>query len=315
MPQVVGHEGEQPEHHDSGKPVPGDVADAAISAAEIHDQNRWQRPAAAATPASPDIRMPDQLPGRSSIGRPVLSAAALRNETTGRATPAQSAMPLEKEEIRFITVSRGCVETDFETENTEPLRRWSSDRRVWFNAPVGTSGIYCHRQAAVAIAGARARGRGNFGRIPMSVQMVLLPVFVLVGPHLRAAALDGRARRALVSGRPRSRISRSAAELAGARHPDRQLLQNQFELPLLFYILIALALPLRHADFVIVLLSWVFVVTRFAHAGIFVTSNDVRQRSTGMVRRRAGAVRDVGLFRAEDSVVDLNAPSLSNRKL
>jgi hypothetical protein len=44
-------------------------------------------------------------------------------------------------------------------------------------------------------------------------------------------------------------------------------------------VLIALALPLRHADLVIVMLSWVFVVTRFAHAGIFVTSNDVRTSS------------------------------------
>jgi hypothetical protein len=54
---------------------------------------------------------------------------------------------------------------------------------------------------------------------------------------------------------------------------------DQFELPVLFYVLIALALPLRHADFVIVLLSWVFVVIRFAHAGIFVTSNNAEQRS------------------------------------
>src|SRR5262249_51689127 len=54
---------------------------------------------------------------------------------------------------------------------------------------------------------------------------------------------------------------------------------NQFEGPVLFYVLIALALPLRHADLFIVLMSWVFVVTRFAHAGIFVTSNDVRTRS------------------------------------
>jgi hypothetical protein len=53
---------------------------------------------------------------------------------------------------------------------------------------------------------------------------------------------------------------------------------NQFELPVLFYVLIALALPLRHADLFIVLMSWVFVVTRFIHAGIFVTSNNVRQR-------------------------------------
>jgi hypothetical protein len=55
--------------------------------------------------------------------------------------------------------------------------------------------------------------------------------------------------------------------------------RNQFELPLLFYVLIALALPLRHADLFIVLMSWVFVVTRFAHAGIFVTSNNVQRRS------------------------------------
>ena len=43
--------------------------------------------------------------------------------------------------------------------------------------------------------------------------------------------------------------------------------------------LIALALPLRRADLFIVLMSWVFVVTRFAHAGIFVTSNNIQQRS------------------------------------
>src|SRR5258708_2728586 len=56
--------------------------------------------------------------------------------------------------------------------------------------------------------------------------------------------------------------------------------KNQFELPVLFYVLIALALPLRRTDLFIVLMSWVFVVTRFAHAGIFVTSNNVGQRST-----------------------------------
>jgi hypothetical protein len=47
----------------------------------------------------------------------------------------------------------------------------------------------------------------------------------------------------------------------------------------LFYALIAVALPLRHADLFIVLMSWVFVVTRFLHAGVFVTSNELRQRS------------------------------------
>ena len=72
-------------------------------------------------------------------------------------------------------------------------------------------------------------------------------------------------------------------------------------MPVLFYVLIALALPLRHADLFIVLMSWVFVVTRFVHAGIFVTSNNVRQRGAGVVRRRAGAAGDVDLLRAEDT--------------
>src|SRR5882672_11912444 len=100
----------------------------------------------------------------------------------------------------------------------------------------------------------------------MSVQMVLLPVFVLVG--LTFALLLGMA-----TARGRALTERNRATQVG------NCFSNQFELPVLFCILIALALPLRRADLVIVLLSWVFVVTRFAHAGIFVTSNDVRQRT------------------------------------
>jgi hypothetical protein len=115
----------------------------------------------------------------------------------------------------------------------------------------------------------------------MSVQMVLLPVFVLVG--LTFALLLGMA-----SARTRALSSREISlkdiALGQQNWPERatqigNCFSNQFELPLLFYILIALALPLRHADLFIVLMSWVFVVTRFAHAGIFVTSNDVQKRS------------------------------------
>lgn len=100
----------------------------------------------------------------------------------------------------------------------------------------------------------------------MSIQMVLLPVFVQVG--LTFALLIGMAlarRRSPVSGETKSR------DIAPG---------DQFELPVLFYALIALALPLRHADLFIVLMSWVFVVTRFAYAGVFVSSNDLGRRST-----------------------------------
>ncbi|MGP9812172.1 MAPEG family protein [Rhodopseudomonas sp. NSM] len=116
----------------------------------------------------------------------------------------------------------------------------------------------------------------------MSVQMVLLPVFVLIG--LTFALLLGtfwERRRALVS---RETKIRDIA-LGQPNWPERatkvgNCFRNQFELPLLFYALIAIGLPLRRIDLVLVLLSWVFVVTRFAHAGIFVSSNDLGQRST-----------------------------------
>jgi hypothetical protein len=115
----------------------------------------------------------------------------------------------------------------------------------------------------------------------MSVQMVLLPVFVLVGLTFALLLwMAGARRQALVGGETGVRD----IALGQPNWPTRatqigNCFKNQFELPLLFYTLIALALPLRHADLFIVLMSWVFVVTRFAHAGIFVSSNDLKQRS------------------------------------
>jgi hypothetical protein len=116
----------------------------------------------------------------------------------------------------------------------------------------------------------------------MSVQMVLLPVFVLVGlTFVLLLWMVGARRGALVGGETKIRD----IALGQPNWPSRatqigNCYANQFELPLLFYVLIALALPLRHADLIIVLLSWVFVVLRFVHAGIFVTSNDLGQRSS-----------------------------------
>jgi hypothetical protein len=115
----------------------------------------------------------------------------------------------------------------------------------------------------------------------MSVRMVLLPVFVLIGLTFALLLwMVGTRRQALVGGQTKIRD----IALGQPNWPTRatqigNCFANQFELPLLFYTLIALALPLRHADLFIVLMSWVFVVTRFVHAGIFVTSNDLGRRS------------------------------------
>ena len=53
---------------------------------------------------------------------------------------------------------------------------------------------------------------------------------------------------------------------------------NQFELPVLFYVLTILAWVTRHADLIFVVLAWVFVVFRCLQAYVHVTSNKVRLR-------------------------------------
>jgi hypothetical protein len=95
----------------------------------------------------------------------------------------------------------------------------------------------------------------------MSAQMVLLPVFVLVGLSFFLLLWTGRAR------------GNVPAREAGS---DISVVD---QMDVLFYVLIAIALPLRRTDLVIVMLSWVYVVTRFAHAGILVTSSEGRNRS------------------------------------
>jgi hypothetical protein len=115
----------------------------------------------------------------------------------------------------------------------------------------------------------------------MSIQMVLLPVFVQIGlTFALLIGMVGLRRQTLVTGETRIRD----IALGEPNWPKRatqigNCFSNQFELPVLFYVLVALALPLRHADLVLVLLSWVFVITRLIHAAVFVTSNDLGRRS------------------------------------
>src|SRR5436309_6487410 len=114
----------------------------------------------------------------------------------------------------------------------------------------------------------------------MSVQMVLLPVLVQIGLTFALLVWTASSRTRALRNRE---VRFKDIALGEPNWPTRtsqlgNCFSNQFEIPLLFYVLIALALPLRHADLFIVLMSWVFVVTRFVHAGIFVTSNNVGQR-------------------------------------
>lgn len=53
---------------------------------------------------------------------------------------------------------------------------------------------------------------------------------------------------------------------------------NQFELPVLFYVLTILSIVTHHADFIYWVLAWIFVLFRVLQAFVHVTSNNVRYR-------------------------------------
>jgi hypothetical protein len=55
---------------------------------------------------------------------------------------------------------------------------------------------------------------------------------------------------------------------------------NQFELPVLFYVLTILAVVTRHADLLFVVLAWIFVLSRVAQGWVHITGNNVPLRGS-----------------------------------
>jgi hypothetical protein len=114
----------------------------------------------------------------------------------------------------------------------------------------------------------------------MTIREVLLPLFVevtltLVLMFWMAALRTGAIMRNEVVVRDialrQPNWPPRAMQIANAFH-------NQLELPLLFYVLTILAWDTRHADYLFVVLAWIFVILRVAHAFVHVTSNDVNRR-------------------------------------
>jgi hypothetical protein len=113
----------------------------------------------------------------------------------------------------------------------------------------------------------------------MSPQAILLPLFVEV--ILTFALLFW-----LAPLRGRDLKSGVAPEAIALREPNwsKHTLQvayafsNQFELPVLFYVLTVLAYITHQAGVLFVTLAWLFVIFRVLQACIHVTSNVVRLR-------------------------------------
>ena len=114
----------------------------------------------------------------------------------------------------------------------------------------------------------------------MSTTMILAPLFVQV--LLTFAVMIGM----MVTRTGALQSGTTRFEDIAMREPNwpRQAalygnsFSNQFELPVLFYVLTILAMMTRHADFLFVVLAWIFVLFRVLQAFVHVTSNNVRFR-------------------------------------
>ncbi len=114
----------------------------------------------------------------------------------------------------------------------------------------------------------------------MTIQAVLLPVFVMVATIFVLLLLTGRRRFAVLR---RGEVQLRDVALDGGGWPagTRQAANaysSQFELPVLFLVLVALAIPTNFADLVFVVMSWLFVLSRIWHAAVLVTTNHVPTR-------------------------------------
>src|SRR3990172_7807263 len=117
----------------------------------------------------------------------------------------------------------------------------------------------------------------------MSIQAVLLPLFVEValtlGLLLWLAVLR---RNDFKSGAVRlSQIALREPNWPVKTQQVAYAFSNQFELPVLFYVLTILEIVTRHADLVFVVLAWIFVLARIGQAYVHTTSNVVLRR--GMI--------------------------------
>jgi hypothetical protein len=116
----------------------------------------------------------------------------------------------------------------------------------------------------------------------MTLPMILAPLFVLVLMTFVIGLFLVVVRAPLLT---RGEIRPEAISLREPNWPPRALqvgysFQNQFELPVLFYVLTILAIISKHADFLFVVMAWIFVLTRLAHAFVHCTSNNLRARGS-----------------------------------
>jgi hypothetical protein len=114
----------------------------------------------------------------------------------------------------------------------------------------------------------------------MTVTDFLLPVFVEVGLTFVLFLMMAVTRTRCLSGGEVRADDIALGEQAWPKKVTQyaNAFRNQFELPVLFYVLVAFILITKAGDVLLLTLAWFFVITRIIHAYIHVTYNTVSHR-------------------------------------
>jgi len=115
--------------------------------------------------------------------------------------------------------------------------------------------------------------------------MIFYPVFTQVVLTFVLLYVTGRVRLASIR---RGEVRVKDIAIGQNAWPERatrfaKTYNSQFQLPVLFYAVSIFAQLYGAVDVVLIALAWGFVATRLAHAWIYVTANNVRQRFIAFV--------------------------------
>ena len=119
----------------------------------------------------------------------------------------------------------------------------------------------------------------------MPIAVVLSPVFILIALTIGLLLWTGRSR---VGALKRREVKLGQIALGQPAWPDKVMqignaYQNQLETPVLFYVLVALAIITKKDDLAFVGLEWLYVLTRLAHAYIHTGTNNVPMRFNAFI--------------------------------
>ena len=115
----------------------------------------------------------------------------------------------------------------------------------------------------------------------MDNQLIIYPVVINI---LLTLYLYEKSRRKTVRAYRNKDVNKGYAKLYKGEAPEyleiyRQTLKNQFELPIIFYLLISLIVSIGKINFLDIIFAWLFVISRYVHCYIRLTSNYIPYRS------------------------------------